>query len=70
MEITREEITENTRQTMDEEEIHTVEIDGPYIGSDSGRFAVRIPIDSTFRSTGGRRRYWKISIRSPLPGYV
>lgn len=63
-----EEITENMQQTMAEEEIHTVEIDDPYAGGDSSRFAVRFTFDSTFRSTGERRHYSKISLYTVAGG--
>lgn len=53
-----EAVEENMRKFMDNNVIHGVEIDGPFVGE--GRFAVRFAIDTTFKPTGERTTVTKM----------
>lgn len=55
-----EAVEENMRKFIDNNEIHGVEIDGPFVGD--GRFAVRFAIDTTFKPTGERTTIMKMSL--------
>lgn len=60
MELRGNEITDNMQRFIDSNEIHGVDVDGPYIFE--SRFAVRFAIDTTFRPTGERGTITKISL--------
>jgi ketosteroid isomerase-like protein len=62
VELRGEEVRRNMERNIEEEEIHAFEVDGPFVGGDASRFAVRFSFDSTFRSTGERKRYSKVSL--------
>ncbi len=49
VEMRGDEIAENIEGFLEDEEIHAVEIEDPFVGGDSSRFAVRFSFDSTFR---------------------
>ena len=57
-----EEVAQKMEENIEEEEIHAFGFDGPYVGGDAGRFAVRFSFDSTLRSIGERKRYSKICL--------
>lgn len=62
VELRGEEVTRNMERNITEEEIHAFEVDDPFVGGDERRFAVRFSFDSTFRSSGERKEYSKISL--------
>jgi|GEM_PF-148444 len=68
VELRSEEVRRNMERNIEEEEIHAFEVDGPYVGGNENRFAVRFSFDSTFRSTGERKRYSKVSLYTVADG--
>lgn len=55
-----EAIRDNSRDMVDEHDIHGAEVDGPFVGD--GRFAVRFLIDTTFKPTGQRTTMTKLDL--------
>ena len=55
-----EAVKENSRSWAGDNEIHGVEVDGPFVGE--GQFAVRFAIDTTSNPTGERTTITKMSL--------
>jgi uncharacterized protein YbjT (DUF2867 family) len=68
VELRGDEVARFMESNMEEEEIHAFEIGGPFVGGDPNRFAVRFSFDSTFRSTGERKRYSKVCLYTAEDG--
>lgn len=63
-----EAVIANSRAWADENDVHGVEVDGPFLGGD--RFAVRFAIDATSRRTRERRTITKVSLYTTKSGKV
>lgn len=67
-ELRGDEITGNMEDFMAGVEIHSVDIDGPFVLGD--RFAVRFSLDLTNRATGKSERETKISLYTVADGLI
>lgn len=58
----------NSREFSGDRNVHSIEVDGPYIAGD--RFAVRFSIDTTSKPTGERRLVEKMDLYTVQHGKV
>jgi len=64
-----EAIEENSQQLSADEEIHGLEVEGPFVGT-HGRFAVRFAIDTTFHEFGTRMTVTKLCLYTVERGQI